>query len=113
MKRQLFVMFYNPKTCRYCFGRPTNFSYLFGLLKIAFHHHLFEISLICDGIWQLVMGTMEDLQKLYPEIISDIQYSEMKATCIEQVCFEGLFVSFSISMCVCFIIICTGVLILE
>ncbi|TYK26388.1 hydroxyproline-rich glycoprotein [Cucumis melo var. makuwa] len=36
------------------------------------------------SINELVVGTMEDLQKLYPEIISDIQYSEMKTTCIEQ-----------------------------
>ncbi|KAG6573250.1 hypothetical protein SDJN03_27137, partial [Cucurbita argyrosperma subsp. sororia] len=36
------------------------------------------------SINELVVGTMEDLQKLYPEIISDIQYSEMKETCIEQ-----------------------------
>ncbi|XP_038895362.1 uncharacterized protein At4g04980-like isoform X2 [Benincasa hispida] len=36
------------------------------------------------SINELVVGTMEDLQKLYPEIISVIQYSEMKMTCIEQ-----------------------------
>lgn len=44
---------------------------------------------------------MEDLQKLYPEIISDIQYSEMKTTCIEQVCLgnEIMFLSVRDDVC--------------
>lgn len=44
---------------------------------------------------------MEDLQKLYPEIISDIQYSEMKTTCIEQVCLDNgmRFLNLCIAVC--------------
>lgn len=53
-----------------------NTSFMFGYI-------LFVLELFV--FWQLVMGTIEDLHELYPEIIPSNWPSEIKGTSIDQV----------------------------
>ncbi|KAG6584008.1 hypothetical protein SDJN02_18593, partial [Cucurbita argyrosperma subsp. argyrosperma] len=67
--------------------RKDNFSQVMELRrKILILRDIIDLPplQLSSSINELVVGTMEDLQKLYPELISDIQYSEMDATRIEQ-----------------------------